>query len=327
MSSSVLKSRMNKLAAGLCAALALSGAATSAIAGGHLGGVRLPPHGISSVTSCADDNSVGTLRQIIANAASGDQVDMSGLGCSTITLTQGEILIPHNIYLVGPANATLTITGDGSDRVLQSISADTPSAFLSISNLTIAGGRIDTTGDGAVGGCILSSGDVILSNSTVTDCVAHSSASYAFGGGIYAPSVSIQSSRVTDSSAYADSAMEMARGGGIYAGGLACTDSTLSSNQSGAVPNGASGQGGGAFVSGGNVSLSRCTVDSNQADEAGGIAQFVGSYTATTTIQNSTISGNSAAAMIGGFELFCSKCSPAPMQLLNSTVAFNSALQ
>ncbi|MBS0486638.1 MAG: hypothetical protein JSS13_04800, partial [Proteobacteria bacterium] len=99
------------------------------------------------VTSCADDGSAGTLRAVVALAGSGDIIDLSGLpgidpACtdSTITLAQGEIAISHNMTLIGPSSATLTITAGGKNRVLNSTSTDLPNAYLKITSLTISGG-------------------------------------------------------------------------------------------------------------------------------------------------------------------------------------------
>src|SRR5215471_16790622 len=53
-----------------------------------------------TVDSCDEDNTgdpvahTGTFRFAATNAASGDTVDLSGLSCSTITLTTGNIHIP-----------------------------------------------------------------------------------------------------------------------------------------------------------------------------------------------------------------------------------------
>jgi hypothetical protein len=104
---------------------------------------------------------------------------------------------------------------------------------------------------------------------------------------------------------------------------LSCVDSTLSGNSVAAEPN---AQGGGALIADGDVNLLRCTIDTNTAGEGAGLMQIVhqGS-SATTQIVNSTISGNTATFSAGGVEVFCIKCTPQPVQLLNSTLAFNSS--
>src|SRR5450432_3476805 len=75
--------RMKKLAAGLSVAISLIGVEAHAFAS------------VIQVTSCADDNTSGALRQVVAKAASGDVVDLSRLSCGNneIFLTRGEIVI------------------------------------------------------------------------------------------------------------------------------------------------------------------------------------------------------------------------------------------
>jgi hypothetical protein len=310
------KLHLKRLAAALAATLALTGAETRAFASS-----------IDAVTSCADDNSPGTLRTVVAAAASGDQIDLSGLSCvdSKITLTQGEILIPHNATLFGPSSDLLTIVNNDG-RVLNGASTDAPYSYLSIADLNISGGRVHTTNADAVGGCILTTSTLTLTNANISDCSALSDTGSAFGGAIDAVSISMQSSQVTGSTAYAAASGQRARGGGIYSGELIASDSTVSGNQAGAMPSGGIGQGGGAFISGGTVGLFRATINSNTADEGGGVAQFLYADTSSITIiENSTVSGNTALTAFGGFEAFCQTCTPLPLQISNSTVAFNAS--
>jgi hypothetical protein len=317
---------MNKLAAGLSLAIALIGVGSHAAARG----VRVA--NIAAVTSCADDNSPGTLRQVVANATSGAQIDLSGLSCTNneITLTQGEIVIAQDLVLFGAPGAALTITSD-MGRVLRSTSSN-----LSINNLTISGGSVNTKTGDAEGGCILAAGNVFLSGSVVSDCAAFSRNSSARGGAISAISVSLVNSRISGSSAISTGYYELARGGGVYAASLSCTDSTLSGNLVSGDSSNGYGQGGGALILGGAASLSRCTVNSNKAGEGGGIKQIVFPgwsqvtrnpplQSPVTSIQNSTISGNTATFASAGFEVFCTDCTPQPVQILNSTIAFNSS--
>jgi len=305
--------RLVRITAGLSASFALLGMGTHAFAS------------VLPVTSCADDNTAGTLRNVAANAASGDQIDLSQLSCanSTITLVQGEVVVAHNASLVGPANHSLTIVGDGMNRVLHGASSDDP-AWLDIVNLNISGGRMYTKSVDAEGGCILAQGELTLTGAVIDDCVAGSIHAGARGGAISAQSVNMASSRVTNSTATTNGYYQVARGGGIYASTLTCTDSTLSGN-SAYASTAWFDQGGGALIPGGDLDLNRCTVDSNVAGQGGGIMQFA--FTGSqplTTIRNSTISGNSATrSAAGGIEVFCPDCTPQPVALLNSTVAFN----
>jgi hypothetical protein len=311
MSAIASSPRMKRLAAGLSAVIALIGVEAHAFAS------------VIAVTSCADDNTPGTLRHAVANAAGGDNINLSGLSCTDnrISLTQGEIVIAQNVTLSGPSGGALTIASGSSGRVLHSTSAD-----LAVVNLTISGGAVHTTDDDADGGCILAAGNVALVGSTVSNCVASSTNASAHGGAISALSVSLVSSRISGSAANCTGSYQVARGGGVDATSLSCADSTLSGNSVTAESSGGYGQGGGALISDGDVDLSRCTIDSNVAGQGGGIMQFVNrGYSPMTRIQNGTISGNTATYASGGVEVFCPDCTPQPVQILNSTVAFNSA--
>lgn len=274
------------------------------------------------VTSCADDGSAGTLRAVVALAGSGDIIDLSGLpgidpACtdSTITLAQGEIAIPHNMTLLGPSSATLTITAGGKNRVLNSTSTDLPNAYLKITSLTISGGGYLSN---HVGGCIMASGEVRLDGATVTDCFAYTpggSGKYlgtAAGGGIFADSVTMTNGSVVSGNTVKSGTLSLLLyGGGVYSShDFSCTDSTLSGNS-------AFGHGGG-ISAGGNITLTRCTLDSNLAAYGGGV--FASSTTAQLQVDQSTISGNTSSRG-GGIN------TRSPATISNSTIAFNSAQQ
>jgi hypothetical protein len=308
--------RFKRLVTGLSAAFALAGLQAHAHA-----------NTVDTVTSCADDGSAGTLRSVIAASASGDQIDLTQLSCadSTITLSQGEILVGHNVNLVGSAENKMTLAASYG-RALHSISNDFPQSYLTVTNVDVSGGRIFNKNTEADGGCILATGDLTLVGSTVTDCVAGAADAFARGGAINAASVNIQGSTISNSGAYTGSSYQLAQGGAIYTGSLYCLNSTLSGNNAISSADAGYGQGGGAFVGGNAVSLSGCTINSNQAGMGGGIAQFMNSSpVSATAIKNSTISGNIATKAFGGLEVFCSKCTPTPMQIASSTVAFNSS--
>jgi hypothetical protein len=307
--------RLTNLATGLAAAFALIGMGSQAFAA------------VLPVTSCADDNSSGTLRSVAASALSGDTISLSGLVClsGTITLTQGEVVFAHNATVAGSALNLLTIVNGGDSRVLHSTSNDTPSAWLDIANVNISGGRVSTQYDSADGGCILASGALTLTNSIVSECAASSSDGWARGGAIYAHSVDMASSAVLTSSAVSSGEYQVARGGGIYANSLTCSNSTLSGNGVAAGTDWFD-QGGGALIVGGDVTLDGCTLSANSAGEGGALLQFEFSGSqGQTIVRNSTISGNFATLAVAGLEVACPECTPNPVQLTNSTIVLNSS--
>jgi hypothetical protein len=104
-----------------------------------------------TVTSAADDGSSGTLRAVISAASPGDTITFAKqLRGSTITLQQGELSITQSLDIEGPGAGKLTISGGDTSRVMDVA----PGVSLTLTGLTIAHGRYDTT----LGGSILTYG-------------------------------------------------------------------------------------------------------------------------------------------------------------------------
>src|SRR5262249_53471169 len=128
-----------------------------------------------SVTTCADSGS-GSLRDIVANfAASGDTVDFAQLNASncassTISLTTGAITIAQSSLILQGHAQTITGYYNGAyqnDRVLN----HTGTGTLTVKNLAIEFNHFYPNGP-AKGGCIYSSGNVILDHTIVSHCIA-----------------------------------------------------------------------------------------------------------------------------------------------------------
>jgi len=269
------------------------------------------------VTSCLDDGSVGTLRSVVTGAIGGTIVDAyTQSNCSTITLTQGEIVLLSgvDISIMGHNGAPHIVAAPNSRVFRQPVSVGIfgYQPTMTLIGLTISGGRIYTTADSAaIGGCI--SGNYVgVIDSTVSDCIAGSAGSDSSGGAVSGLNVALNHSRIENSGAYAAGRDKIARGGGVYgAHRVECTNSTITGNHVAAE---GSGEGGGVF-SVYSVDLDGCTIDHNGADRGGGVAQST--TTIPSSIRNSTISSNSATIAGGGL-LFIS-----PVSFHNSTVAFN----
>jgi hypothetical protein len=247
------------------------------------------------VTSCADDGSGGTLREVVAGAVDGDTVDLSALTCSTISLAQGGIAINvDNLSMVGPGADKLTIDGGGMDTVLNFYGGSGGGGTLQISGLTVANGFYEDFGGGGI--WTGQGGSVELTNSVVTNST--STGMYASGGGIFAAgNVTLVNSTVSNNTA--SSSKYDGIGGGVYAkGDLTVVNSTISGNT--------------AKADGSYVGYYGYTYDGYGL---GGGAAAVG----TTRISNSTISGNAAAIGGGVFAMSLES-------LQNSTVTLNQAL-
>ena len=237
-----------------------------------------------TVANC-NDSGAGSLRSAVANATSGDTVvfDMGQMNCSTITLTSGQIVIDAEVItLQGPGANLLTINGNNgvtASRVFLD-SLDGPSGYnrkLTISNLTIANGvAVGSSGSETIkGGCIQSSGDVILFGSTVTGCTVSNEAGQSAGGAIWSNSLHMQNSTVSGSDAFAGSESATIGGGAYARGQIVVQFSTISGNE-------AHGQhsvvgpsiGGGLASFGaatGDVQIAFSTISGNKADFGGGL--------------------------------------------------------
>jgi len=253
--------RLTLLAASLLASLSIG--ADSALSTPNQPAAVLP------VTSCLDDGGAGTLRSVVAVAASGDTVDLSqlGLACGTITLQTGQIEINvDDLAIIGPGREVLAIDGAYNGRVFHHAGAGT----LRLQDLTVKHGMADADAHNpdfnlaGSGGCILSdygvgslsprNGGVFLTDATVTECraVSNQHPTPSFGGAISATgSVVLQRSSVTNSSASTLGGTTWAGGsggGGIAAiyGSVALMDSTVAGNSAEGVDGQVSG--GGVYI-------------------------------------------------------------------------------
>lgn len=297
---------LRPLAACLMLAL-MSGGIQPVAAGPAPSPVR--PSATLPVTHCADDGSPGSLRTVIAGAGEGDWIDLTQLACAIITLHQGEIRTDlADLTLLGPGQAALTIDGNGAGRVFRHGGTGT----LTLSNLTVSGGRTDE----GQGGCVFSGGgvddgSVALVDATVTGCQAlHPITEEARGGGVYARgSISLTRSTVSNSVAAAaesGTGAGNARGGGLFAqsGPITLTDSIVSGNR--AVTGDPAGtvwaRGGGVYLFVGALTVERSVIEGNFAgceeplacaSANGGGLSFSGSQLAITA---SRIADNGVAA-------------------------------
>src|SRR5690606_38145142 len=162
------------------------------------------------VENC-NDSGAGSLRAAYGSALDGATVDLSQLACSTITLTSGPIVsAPATGYvtLQGSYESELTISGNHADRVIIH-----NGERVAVHHLRIVAG---VTNSANGGGCIYSTGDIALLDTTVTDCeTSTSGTTKAIGGGLRAHrAVFLRRSHVSGNRAQANGAD--AEGGGLH---------------------------------------------------------------------------------------------------------------
>lgn len=231
--------------------------------------VPIRPATTIPVGNCDDDGSVGSLRTIVDAAVDGDTIDLSGLTCSTITLTQGAIAPSvDNITFVGPASAALVIDGGGTDYVINHSGTGT----ITIEHLTLSNGY-----GYYVGGGVNSTGNVTLDHATVSNNTA-----WFQGAGVYAAGVATINDSTISGNATLVGGGNNDLGGGVMGGyGLTLNNSTITNNSANV--------GAGAYAFG-PVSISNSTISGNTAAVVGG--GLMTNYAAS--IHNSTIALNSA---------------------------------
>ena len=250
-----------------------SATATAAIIGGTL-----------TVTN-TNDSGFGSLRDAMANAASGDTINFSLAYPATITLAS-TLTINTNLTISGPGASNVAISGNNAVQVFSIGGGIT----VNISGVTIQNGSAPGY---TYGGGFENGGTLTLSNSTVSG----NSATYDVGAIYNYGTLTLSNSTVSGNSAtYAV--------GGIYnPGTLTLTNSTVSGNSSSF---------GGGIYNQGTLTLSNSTVSGNSASDAGGIYNY-----GTLTLTNSTVSGNSSSFAGGIYN-------QGPLTAKNSIVANNS---
>lgn len=136
----------------------------------------LPPRNVQAntiiVTNTADSGP-GSLRQAIADAASGDTITFAVTG--TITLTSGQLVIPEykTLTITGPDSPGLTISGNNTSRI---IFVDYW-ATLTLSRLTL------TNGDSVCCGAAIRNCAILnLIEVTITDNAVHFNNCLGCGG-------------------------------------------------------------------------------------------------------------------------------------------------
>lgn len=281
----------------------------------------LEPDAVAGTVTACGDTGAGTLRNVVAAAASDENISVSA--CSTITLTSGEIVSSLvKLRITGAAASPTVITANNISRVINHTGVG---GSLLLRDVTIQNGN--KTATSALGGCIYSSATVVnLDHMTLQDCSATETApaGVAKGGGLFAlHSVNLTNSVVTGNIATQQSATELkAKGGGIYAESLSAFNSTIAYNGTKSTGGGLTAQyteGGGVFTKT-SAKIYGSTIAHNYSGKYGGMT-LASSGSGDVKIVNSTISSNYAVRKIGGVRV-----GDVPFLLANSTVTLNYSI-
>lgn len=219
-------------------------------------GLGLAPHasqvlaGTISVYNC-NDSGGGSLRSVVAAANSGDTINLSGLSCSPINLTSGEIAIAVNsLTIMGKANPDPSgvyppkpeISGRGLSRIFN----HTGRGRLYLQYLVLRDGYNHNVS--AYGGCVVSYSNVTLTGTYIRNCRAVANGGKAEGGGIYAmEEINLDGGSVIDGNTAKSG--NHAQGGGLRAGyGLVVSGRSTVSNNSAINDGYGQALGGGLYV-------------------------------------------------------------------------------
>ena len=214
----------------------------------------------STMVTNTNDSGEGSLRQVIADAKSGDVItfDTVGMFATTQTISlKSQLDIDKNISIKGTGAKSLKLNIDSNTRIFYIY----PAVTVMLDSMTIKEGKAKDSGN---------AGD----NSTL-------------GGGIYNEGLlTLQKSIVIDNKA--------TKGGGIYNGNLGI----LTIEQSYILSNNNSTQYGGAIYNKGRLTIRDSIIRHNEAvREGGGIYNHADGY---ITIIRSQIESNSSYASGGG---------------------------
>lgn len=267
------------------------------------------------------DSGAGSLRQAILDAAPGDEINFAVNGI--IILTNGQLLITNDVFIIGRSATNLAISGNYGSRVFQIGS----NATVTISGLTIRDGRAQT---GEHGGGFYNLGRLALTGCALTGNSAGGGSCADIGGrggnggAIYnAGTLTVRACAIIGNSAGSGCFAHGGQGGDGGAifndGTLAILVSTISGNLAG---NGAEGGiGGGSGGNGGNgggiynagvLDFRSCTIARNFSGN-GGYGTSGGYFSR---------SGNGGNGGSGGG--MYSTAAPSSAHLANTLVAFNS---
>jgi hypothetical protein len=262
------------------------------------------------VTNC-DDQGTGSLRDAIANATSGDTIDLSQLACSTITLTSGSIgVFQDDLSLAGPGSELLSVDGGRKVRLFRHMGAGT----LKLDGLTLTQGYEAAVSAG--GGCVYSLANVTVENVTASHCTTQGR--FSAGGAIFAyGNVTVLNSVITDNLA---NGTYFSSAGGISAGDLSVMYSTISYNRATNEPPASTQYAvAGAVHTVGSVIIQNSSVFGNQAKNVAALAFEAYGNAPTALIINSTVSENVATYNYP----FGGVYTAIPLAIYNSTIAFN----
>jgi predicted outer membrane repeat protein len=234
----------------------------------------------SSVGTGDDPYTAGdfSLREALLFSELNPEIDHVGFsGGGTISLTLGELPVFSSVFIDGPTNSFVTVSGINSSRIFNiDNGVDTIANDISISNLVLANGR--STGQG---GAIFNRENLTLNGMTIRNSTAT-----VRGGAVFTElgELTVIGSTINNNNAADD-------GAGIYLNGVAgpMTATIIQSTISG---NRASDRGAGITNNSAHLIVKYSTITNNKSDST--LASGIGNMgaTAVTELRSTIVSGN-----------------------------------
>jgi hypothetical protein len=273
---------------------------------------------VNSVLDSTTVDTVLTLREAIAAANSGPEVDSIGFAAAlngqAIKLTLGQLTVTNPLMIMGNGAANTILDGQGNSRLFDVLPG---AGDFTLAGLTLRNGQTAT--DGANGGAVLfeSAGTLTLRDSTVSN---NSTEGMNSNGGAIASatgSVSIIASTLSSSSTEGDSSV----GGAVFvdSGALSIVGSTIEGNFTAGVAS----LGGAIAANSATVSISASTLSGNQTRGLLSSGAALIAESGAVTVTNSTMAGNATTGPNSSGGALISFGGPITVQ--NSTIAFNRA--
>ena len=248
--------------------------------------------GTSCSPSAVFDTDCSLRNALIDATVDGESVSLAAPSpAGPYTVTQGKLMISHNINLIGAGARVSTIEGPAGTGGTGGVLEIGSGAGATVQGVTITGGRT------LFGGGIDNLGALILRDSTVTGNLAVPvSAEPGSGGGIFSTgTLTIIGSTVSGNAAaasFSPGGPAAGSGGGIFSGGTTTiVNSTISGNTAGNPPIAMTGDGGGIDQGSGTLSLSNVTLASNSAGRGGNLFNM-----GTVSAKNTIIAGGTASS-------------------------------
>ncbi|MBN1856803.1 MAG: hypothetical protein JW846_07620 [Dehalococcoidia bacterium] len=271
------------------------------------------------VTDLGDSGS-GTLREAILDAntdSDHDEIVFDKTGI--VLLTSGPLIITEDLTITGPGWDLLVISGGGSSGI---IVIDSPEPEVCISDVELTDG---TGWMGELGGAVVNSCTLTMTGCRITGNNARVGGGLANVGNLTMTDCVISGNSSLDATdAFSGGDGIFGAGAGIFnAGSLNLTDCTISDNHAVENVSGRGGGGGGIYnATDATVEMTRCAISSNivdENDEDGGCGGGILSLGSTLTMTSCSLDSNEAGYAGGGI------ASAGPVLMSRCTVNGNIA--